>query len=107
MSSEEAARILGVSVDAKTAELNKAWRQIARTCHPDLHPGDKEAEERFRLLNRAFTTLSEIHEGARRMRGLEEDIFNDIFDDVLSAVGPKRRKQIERELRELEKEDDA
>lgn len=107
LSSTNAARILGVSVDAKSAELNKAWRKLARTCHPDLHPGDKEAENKFRKLNQAFDTLSKIQEGSRRMRSMEEDILENEFDIWIRQLDPEKQEQIRRELEELEAQDDA
>ena len=107
ISSETAARILGVTVDAKVAEINKAWRQIARTCHPDLHPGDKEAEKKFRLLNAAYTVLSELNEGIRRMRGLEEDIIENEFDNWIKRLDPNKQKRIKETIAKLEEEDDS
>ena len=41
-------QILGVSREATTDEISKAYRKLAKKCHPDLHPGDKAAESRFK-----------------------------------------------------------
>lgn len=41
-------QILGVSREATTDEIRKAYRKLAKKCHPDLHPGDKAAESRFK-----------------------------------------------------------
>ncbi|MBI3926271.1 MAG: J domain-containing protein [Armatimonadetes bacterium] len=52
-------RILGVSRNADEKEIKKAYRKLARQCHPDLHPGDQQAERRFREINEAYETLSD------------------------------------------------
>jgi curved DNA-binding protein len=52
-------KTLGVNKDADQKEIKKAFRKLARESHPDLHPGDKAAEERFKLLNEAHEVLSD------------------------------------------------
>ena len=51
--------ILGVSKSATPEEIKKAYRKLARKYHPDLNPGDKEAELKFKDLNEANEVLSE------------------------------------------------
>src|ERR671911_2190478 len=51
--------ILGVKRDAKPDEIKKAYRRLARKYHPDVNPGDKAAEERFKLMSEAHDVLSD------------------------------------------------
>ncbi|MDA0266599.1 MAG: J domain-containing protein [Cyanobacteria bacterium] len=50
--------LLGVAQSASAADIKRAYRQMARKYHPDLNPGNKEAEERFKLLGEAYDVLS-------------------------------------------------
>ena len=52
-------RILGVSRNASQEEIKRAYRRLARQFHPDVNPGDKEAEERFKEINEAYEVLSD------------------------------------------------
>ena len=45
--------VLGVDKGASDDEIKKAFRQQAKKYHPDLHPGDKEAETKFKEVNEA------------------------------------------------------
>jgi curved DNA-binding protein len=51
-------QILGISRDADEKEVKRAFRKLARQCHPDVNPGDAEAEERFKEINEAYEVLS-------------------------------------------------
>ncbi len=51
--------VLGVDKSASADEIKKAYRNIAKENHPDLHPGDKQCEERFKEANEAYEVLSD------------------------------------------------
>jgi len=51
--------ILGVKKDAATDAIKKAYRKLARKHHPDLNPGDKSAEKKFKEINEAYEVLSD------------------------------------------------
>lgn len=51
-------KILGVDKNASQDDIKKAYRKLARKHHPDLNPGDKEAEKKFKELNEANEVLS-------------------------------------------------
>src|ERR687893_32949 len=53
MAKEDFYKVLGVKRDAKPEEIKKAYRRLARKHHPDVNPGDKSAEERFKLITAA------------------------------------------------------
>ena len=50
---------LGLNKKATAEELRKAYRKLARKYHPDLNPGDKSAEDRFKNVQEAYDVLSE------------------------------------------------
>ncbi|MDZ7674652.1 MAG: molecular chaperone DnaJ [Acidimicrobiales bacterium] len=52
-------KVLGVSESATKSEITKAYRQIARDNHPDQHPGDDAAEERFKEASAAYDVLGD------------------------------------------------
>ena len=50
--------VLGVDRNADDATLKKAYRKLAKKYHPDMNPGDKEAEAKFKEVNEAYEVLS-------------------------------------------------
>ena len=57
--------VLGVSQSASDDEIKKAYRKMAKQYHPDLNPGDKNAEAKFKEVNEAYEVLSN---GEKRSR---------------------------------------
>lgn len=57
--------VLGVDKGASDDDIKKAFRQQAKKYHPDLHPGDKEAEAKFKEVNEAYSILSDPDKKAK------------------------------------------
>ena len=101
--------VLGVSRDADDATLKKAYRQLAKKYHPDMNPGDAEAERKFKEASEAYAVLSDPDKrrqydqfghaafegggagGAGGFGGFDfsgadfSDIFGDIFGDFFGG----------------------
>jgi molecular chaperone DnaJ len=72
--------VLGVKRDASEAEIKAAYRKLARKYHPDVNPGNKEAEAKFKEINEAYQVLGDPEKrkkydrlGADFERGASED----------------------------------
>ena len=97
--------VLGVDKNADDATLKKAFRQLAKKYHPDMNPGDKEAEQKFKEVQEAYAVLSDADKrrqydqfghaafdgGAGGAGGFDfsgmdmGDIFGDIFGDFFGG----------------------
>ena len=100
--------VLGVSKDADEAAIKKAYRALAKKYHPDMNPGDKEAEKKFKEASEAYAVLSDAEKrrqydqyghaafeggagGAGGFGGFDfsgadfSDIFGDIFGDLFGG----------------------
>src|SRR3972149_9267505 len=102
-------KILGVSREATEDEIKKSYRKTAMQYHPDRSPGNKEAEEKFKIVSEAYEVLRdpekrEIYDryGIEGLRGTGftgfrgfEDIFSafgDIFEDFFGFGTPYKRR---------------
>ncbi|MGI8551806.1 MAG: DnaJ domain-containing protein, partial [Dehalococcoidia bacterium] len=59
MATKDLYEALGVKRDASKKELRSAYRKLARKYHPDVNPGDKAAEQKFKEINSAYEVLSD------------------------------------------------
>lgn len=57
--------VLGLNKNADEGEIKKAYRSLAKKYHPDLHPGDAEAEAKFKEVNEAYAVLSDADKKAK------------------------------------------
>ena len=66
---EDLYSVLGVAKTAKADDITKAYRKLAKTLHPDLNPGDKAAEEKFKKITAAYDILGDEEKRGRYDRG--------------------------------------
>lgn len=76
MAQQDLYEILGVPKSASTDEIKKAYRKLAKEWHPDKHKGDSAAEEKFKLINNAYETLSDSQKRAQYDQFGSTDGFN-------------------------------
>lgn len=101
---------LGVGKDATSDDIKKAYRTLVKKYHPDLHPGDKAAAEKFKEINEANEVLSD--EKKRKQYDFEQEHpgmggaggfggsggfggfggFEDIFGDIFGGFGGRRER---------------
>ncbi len=65
MAKKDLYEVLGVDRNATEEEIKKAYRRLAKKYHPDLNPGDKEAEQKFKEINEAYEILSDPQKRAK------------------------------------------
>lgn len=66
---EDPYSVLGVAKTASAADITKAYRKLAKKLHPDLNPGDKAAEEKFKEISHAYSILNDEEKRGRYDRG--------------------------------------
>ena len=80
MAQRDPYEVLGVPRDASADEMKSAYRRLARKYHPDVNPGDNEAEEKFKEIGSAYAVLSDPDKRARFDRfGTTDDAPQDPF----------------------------
>lgn len=102
--------LLEITREASDDEIKRAFRQKVRSCHPDRCPGDSEAESRFKLINEAYTVLSDPNkrmnydrfgdpEGGSAMGGDFFGGFADLFDVFMGGSRTAAQSGDDRHLR--------
>ncbi|MGD8353103.1 MAG: molecular chaperone DnaJ [Pseudomonadota bacterium] len=121
--------VLGLSKGASADEVKKAYRKLARKHHPDVNPGDKKAEDRFKEISEAYAVLSDEKKraeydqfghagqqgagfdfsnfdfGGFRTGGFDiggftyEDLFGDLFGGRTRRRGPSRGEDLSYRLK--------
>lgn len=74
--------VLGVDKSASDADIKKAYRSLAKKYHPDMNPGDKEAEQKFKEVNEAYAVLSDADK-----RKKYDTYGHDAFDPTAGGSG--------------------
>ena len=75
--------VLGVDKNASADEIKSAFRKKAKTCHPDLNPGDKQKEAEFKELNEAYEVLSDADKRAKY-----DQFGHAAFDQAAGGANP-------------------
>ena len=100
--------VLGVEKSASQEDIKKEYRKLAKKYHPDLNPGDEEANEKLKEVNEAYSILSDSDKRAKYDRYGDAafdpnqgfggfsgsgmgDIFSDLFGDFFGGGGSARR----------------
>jgi DnaJ-class molecular chaperone len=109
-------KILGIEKSATHDEVKKAFKKLARKHHPDLNPGDKKAEEKFKEASEAYEVLGDekkrkqydqfgaydfggsgpqnpYSEGFWQQSGFAQADIEDIFGEIFGMGGPKRGRR--------------
>ncbi|RFB85220.1 molecular chaperone DnaJ [Rhizobium leguminosarum bv. trifolii] len=91
--SQDPYELLGVKRDATQKDIQSAFRKLAKKLHPDLNPGDRKAEDRFKEISTAYEILSDAEKRGRFDRGEidmtgAERAQRSYYRDYASASGP-------------------
>ena len=103
MAKKDYYEVLGISRTATMVEIKSAYRNMAKKCHPDLHPNDKEAEIQFKEISEAYDVLSNPQKkaaydqyghaafegasgfGGNPFSGMGAGSFSDLFEEVFNG----------------------
>jgi curved DNA-binding protein len=104
--------LLGVKRDASADEIKQSFRRLARKYHPDLNPGDKSAEDKFKDISEAYEVLSDrskrsqydkfagfwrknrtkVPTSVPRERAVDEDDFSDDFNTFIDRLLGRKKE---------------
>ena len=82
--------ILGIKKGASEKEVKQAYRRLARKYHPDVNPGDKSAENKFKEINEAYEVLSDKDDRKKYDRYGDKWKYADQFEQA----GQKEQHQL-------------
>ena len=83
--------VLGIDRGASADEIKRAYRGLARKLHPDVNPGDKQAEDRFKEVNAAYQILSDPERRAAHDQAPDRELEAEILKERRLQL--KRRKK--------------
>lgn len=89
MSKKNPYLILGVSQNAEEKEIRKAFRALAKKYHPDVNPGNQEAEEKFREINEAYEILSD----EQKRKKLDDELNGGAYSSQKGFAGAGKNQQ--------------
>ncbi|MDE2578570.1 MAG: DnaJ domain-containing protein [Hyphomicrobiales bacterium] len=93
-------QILGVGKSASQADIQKAYRKLAKKLHPDLNPGDKKVEEQFKELSAAYDIVGDPAKRARfdageiDASGMEKPQPRQYYRDFADQASPYAREEV-------------
>jgi DnaJ-class molecular chaperone len=82
--------ILGTTKTASEKEIRQAYRKLARQFHPDVNPGDKSAEEKFKEINQAYEVLSDPEKRGKYDKHGENWEHADRIEEAQARAGAGR-----------------
>jgi curved DNA-binding protein len=86
-------KTLGVKKDASEEEIKKVYRKLAKECHPDTNPGDKDREKRFKEISEAYAILSDKEKRNEydKSQNMNTFTFSDMnfssYEDIFNSYG--------------------
>ena len=80
-------KVLGVSPNASDDEIQKAYRRLVKKYHPDVNPGDENAEKKMREINAAYDQIRNIREGKASYSGQNSNPYGNPYGNAGNGGG--------------------